>query len=89
MRIKLMEMSPLSHVDKIKRPLLVIQGANDPRVPRSEAEQIVKAVRDNEQTAWYLLAMDEGHGFKKKANRDRMNEVVVQFLDEHALPAGK
>ncbi len=89
MRQKLMEISPLTQVSKIKRPLLVIQGANDPRVPRSEAEQIVKAVRDNQQTAWYLLAMDEGHGFKKKGNRDRMGEAVVQFLDQHVLPVGK
>jgi len=81
----LTRISPLTQAEKIKRPLLVIQGANDPRVPRSEAEQILKAVRDNGQTAWYLLALDEGHGFKKKSNRDRMAEVVVQFLDAYVL----
>lgn len=86
MREFLHSISPLTHAREIRKPLFVIQGANDPRVPRSEAEQIVQAVRANGQTAWYLLAMDEGHGFRKKANRDRMAEAVVQFLDEHLLP---
>ena len=85
MREFLTRISPLTNVDKIRRPLLIIQGANDPRVPRSEAEQILEAVRGKGQTAWYLLALDEGHGFKKKSNRDRMGEVVVQFLDQHLL----
>ena len=86
MREFLHSISPLTHADKIATPLFVIQGANDPRVPRSEAEQILKAVRDNGQQAWYMLAMDEGHGFKKKDNRDRMSEAVIQFLDQHLLP---
>lgn len=87
MREFLHAISPLTHAAKIDKPLFVIQGANDPRVPRSEAEQIVRAVRANGQNAWYLLAMDEGHGFRKKGNRDRMFEAVVQFLDAHLLPA--
>ncbi len=86
MREFLHSISPLTHAHKIARPLFVIQGANDPRVPRSEAEQILKAVRDNGQQAWYMLAMDEGHGFRKKDNRDRMAEAVIQFLDQHLLP---
>jgi dipeptidyl aminopeptidase/acylaminoacyl peptidase len=77
--------SPLNRAGEIRAPLFVIQGANDPRVPASEAEQILRAVRDNRQTAWYLLALDEGHGFKKKANKDRMGEAVIQFLDRHLL----
>ncbi len=85
MREFLTRISPLTQVDKINRPLLIIQGANDPRVPRSEAEQILSAVRGKGQTAWYLLALDEGHGFRKKGNKDRMGEVVVQFLDQHLL----
>lgn len=85
MREFLTRISPLTQVDKITRPLLIIHGANDPRVPRSEAEQILKAVRAKGLTAWYLLAMDEGHGFRKKANRDRMGEAVIQFLDQHLL----
>jgi dipeptidyl aminopeptidase/acylaminoacyl peptidase len=87
MREFLLSISPLTHVDRIRAPLFVIQGANDPRVPRSEAEQILKAVRANGREAWYMLAADEGHGFRKKANRDRMNEAVIQFLDQHLLPA--
>ena len=86
MREFLHSISPLTHAHKIARPLFVIKGANDPRVPRSEAEQILKAVRDNGQQAWYMLAMDEGHGFRKKDNRDRMAEAVIQFLDQHLLP---
>lgn len=86
MRSFLTSISPLTHVERIQRPLLVVQGANDPRVPRTEAEQILKAVRANGQTAWYLLAQDEGHGFRKKANRDRMAEAVIQFFDQHLLP---
>lgn len=85
MREFLHQISPLTQAEKIGKPLFVIQGANDPRVPRSEAEQILQAVRNNGQTAWYMLALDEGHGFRKKVNRDRMDEAVIQFLDEHLL----
>lgn len=87
MREFLKSISPLTHADRIRAPLFVIQGANDPRVPRSEAEQILAAVRANGRDAWFMLAADEGHGFRKKANRDRMGEAVIQFLDMHLLPA--
>ena len=86
MRKFLTSISPLTRAEQIRQPLFVIQGANDPRVPRSEAEQILKAVRGNGLDAWFLLAQDEGHGFRKKANRDRMNEAVIQFLDQYLLP---
>ena len=86
MREFLTSISPLTRAEEIRQPLFVIQGANDPRVPSSEAEQILKAVRGNGLDAWYLLAQDEGHGFRKKANRDRMNEAVIQFLDQYLLP---
>ncbi|MEZ5059167.1 MAG: alpha/beta fold hydrolase [Saprospiraceae bacterium] len=82
MRKFLEEVSPLTHAAKIKTPLLVVQGLNDPRVPASESEQIVKAVRDNGGDAWYLLAKDEGHGFKKKSNRDFYQATVVMFLEK-------
>ncbi|MEO1044087.1 MAG: prolyl oligopeptidase family serine peptidase [Pseudomonadota bacterium] len=72
--------SPLRNADKITKPLFIIQGANDPRVPASEAEQILSAVRANGGEAWYLLAMDEGHGFRKKANRDFQREAETLFL---------
>ena len=61
--------------------MFVIQGANDPRVPASEAEQIVAAAREAGTSAWYMLALDEGHGFRKKDNRDAMNEAVVLYFD--------
>ncbi len=85
MREYLLSISPTNHVDKIKKPLFVIQGANDPRVPMTEAEQMVKSIRENNGTVWYMLAKDEGHGFRKKENRDRMTEAVALFLKENLL----
>lgn len=76
------KISPLKNADEIDKPLFIIQGANDPRVPASEAEQILSAVRANGGDAWYLLAKDEGHGFRKKSNRDFMSEAVVVFLKQ-------
>lgn len=69
-RAKLIEISPMTSVDKLRIPLFVVTGGNDPRVPASEADQIVKAVRAKGGEAWHLLAADEGHGFAKKANQD-------------------
>ena len=68
MRAFLTRIAPLTNVRHITKPLLVVQGANDPRVPRSESEQIVAAVRRNGGEAWYVLALDEGHGFAKRSN---------------------
>ncbi len=70
MNAHLQKISPLTNVAKIKIPLMVVTGANDPRVPASEANQIVAAVRAQGGTAWHVLAKDEGHGFRKKANID-------------------
>jgi Dipeptidyl aminopeptidases/acylaminoacyl-peptidases len=72
--------SPLNMTERMTKPLLVIQGANDPRVPRSEAEQIVAKLRSSGRDVWYLLAMDEGHGFRKKANQDAAAAVQTMFL---------
>lgn len=58
------------------------QGANDPRAPASESDQMLAAVRDNGTEAWYLLARDEGHGFSKKSNQDYMREAVTVFLND-------
>jgi len=80
------KISPLTNVSKIVKPLFVIQGLNDPRVPASEAEQIVKAVRDNGHEAWYLLANDEGHGFRKKANQSVYLQAVAQFVEKVLFP---
>ncbi|HEU5181098.1 MAG TPA: S9 family peptidase [Candidatus Polarisedimenticolia bacterium] len=75
--------SPIHKVDRIKAPLLVLQGANDPRVPAVEAEQIVKAVRDKGGVAEYILFPDEGHGWSKLANRIAASRATVEFLDRH------
>jgi dipeptidyl aminopeptidase/acylaminoacyl peptidase len=77
--------SPLHHVDRLRAPLLVVHGRNDPRVPQSEAEQIVRAVREKGEEVWYLLALDEGHGFQKKENRDVMTAVIALFLERQLL----
>ncbi|RIJ31079.1 S9 family peptidase [Henriciella algicola] len=76
------EISPLNNASEITKPLFIIQGANDPRVPASEAEQILEAVRQNGGEAWFLLAMDEGHGFAKKSNRDFQREAETLFLQD-------
>ena len=78
--------SPLNKVGDITAALYVIQGKNDPRVPQSEAEQIVAAVQGKGKEAWYLLALDEGHGFQKKENRDYLIATVVAFLERTLLP---
>ena len=70
---------------KITKPLFVVQGANDPRVPRTEAEQMVATVKRNGTPVWYLLAKDEGHGFRKKANADFQFYATVQFIRTYLL----
>ena len=82
----LQQISPLTNVEKIRKPLFVVQGKNDPRVPVTEAEQMVKAVRDQGGAAWYLMAKDEGHGFQKKKNADFQFISTIQFLQEQLLP---
>ncbi len=82
----LAKISPLNNVAKIKRPLFVVQGQNDPRVPVTEAEQMVKALRAQGSPCWYLLAKDEGHGFAKKKNADFQFLAQILFLREHLLP---
>jgi len=85
MREFLHKISPLTNADKITKPLFVAQGANDPRVPASEAEQIVSTVRKNGVEVWYLLAKDEGHGFQKKSNRDYYYLAVAMFWEKYLL----
>jgi dipeptidyl aminopeptidase/acylaminoacyl peptidase len=80
MRSFLRRISPLTNADRITRPLLVVHGKNDPRVPLSEAEQIVNKLRSKGREVWYLLAADEGHGYRKKQNRDAYYETFAQFL---------
>ena len=80
MRAFLQRISPLNRTHMIRRPLLVVQGLNDPRVPASESEQLVAKVRANGNEVWYLAARDEGHGFRKKANQEAYLQTVVAFL---------
>jgi dipeptidyl aminopeptidase/acylaminoacyl peptidase len=84
-RAKLAEISPLTSVDKLKIPLLVVTGANDPRVPESEANQIVAAVRAKGNAAWHLVGKNEGHGFRKKENRDYQALVETMFWEKYLL----
>lgn len=85
MRTFLQEASPLTHVDRIADPLFVVQGRNDPRVPMSEAEQIVAGVRSRGIDVWYLLANDEGHGFKRKSNRDVLTRATTMFFERYLI----
>ena len=80
MREFLESISPNRNAEKISKPLLVVQGQNDPRVPASESEQMVATIRENGGRVWYLLAEDEGHGFRKKNNRDFYYATVASFL---------
>ncbi|HEX5758654.1 MAG TPA: S9 family peptidase [Thermoanaerobaculia bacterium] len=85
MRAFFERISPRRQAAKIRRPLLVAQGANDPRVPLSESEEIVRAVEANGAPVWYLVAKDEGHGFAKKPNTDYLQAVLFEFIDRHLL----
>jgi dipeptidyl aminopeptidase/acylaminoacyl peptidase len=85
MAAHLEKISPLTNVKKIRKPLLVVQGANDPRVPLTEAEQMTRAIRENGGQVWYLMAKDEGHGFAKKKNADFQFLSTILFFREHLL----
>lgn len=77
--------APLNNAGRITKPLFVVQGANDPRVPASEAEQMVEKVRGNGGPVWFLNAKDEGHGFRKKPNMDFQFYATVMFIRQHLL----
>jgi dipeptidyl aminopeptidase/acylaminoacyl peptidase len=81
----LLSISPITHAERITKPLFVIQGANDPRVPVTESEQMVNMIRENNGIVWYMLAKDEGHGYRKKENRNNMHEAITLFLMEYLL----
>ncbi len=85
MRAFLESISPLNNVDKINIPLLVVQGQNDPIVPMSESEQLVKALRLRGQTVWYMNALNEGHGYDRKENRDLYQQATILFLRKYLL----
>ena len=79
-RDKLVERSPVTYLDAVLCPLLVIQGTNDPRVPQEESDQVVERLRANGGRVEYLVIEDEGHGFTKRANADRAYARIVDFL---------
>ena len=85
MRAHLEKISPLTNAARIKKPLFVIQGKNDPRVPYTEAEQIVAKVREGGTPVWYLRAENEGHGFQKKENQDYQFYATVLFMQQTVL----
>lgn len=85
MREFLLRISPLNNAEKIRKPLFVIHGKNDPRVPLNEAEQIVATVRQNGTPVSYLMATNEGHGFAKKENVDFQFYATVMFIKAHLL----
>jgi len=82
MREFLQKISPLSNVGKINQPMLIVQGQNDPRVPVSESEQMVAKIRANGGEVWYLLGLNEGHGFAKRDNVDYYQWAVALFLEK-------
>ncbi len=83
----LKSISPYFHADEIERPLLVLQGANDPRVLQEESDDIVAKVRANDVPVEYVVFPDEGHGFRKKANKIEANRTIRQFLDRYVKNA--
>lgn len=86
MRAFLESISPLNQADRISKPLFVIQGKNDPRVPWTESEQIVAALKKRGTPVWYMLAEDEGHGFQKKANADYQFYALLAFVERTLFP---
>jgi dipeptidyl aminopeptidase/acylaminoacyl peptidase len=78
--------APLHHAGQIKKPLFVVAGRNDPRVPYQEGEQMVATVKTNGTPVWFLMAKDEGHGFSKKRNQDFQFYATVAFIQEYLLP---
>jgi len=85
MKAFLEKISPLNNADKIRKPLFVVQGKNDPRVPYTEAEQIVAQLKKQNTPVWFLMANDEGHGFAKKNNADFLFYAQIKFMEQTLL----
>lgn len=77
--------APFNHADKIKKPIFIIQGGNDPRVPLTESVQMKDKIKQNGGTVWYLMAKDEGHGFRKKNNQDFLFYASIQFITQYLI----
>jgi dipeptidyl aminopeptidase/acylaminoacyl peptidase len=88
MRAHLEEISPLNNVADIGVPMLIVQGQNDPRVPVTESEQMAGALRQQGQAVWYMNALNEGHGYRRKENKDIYQQAVVLFFQHHLLGGG-
>jgi dipeptidyl aminopeptidase/acylaminoacyl peptidase len=85
MREYLEKIAPMNNIDKIKKPMFVIAGKNDPRVPVSESQQIADALKKQGTPVWLLIAKDEGHGYRKKSNQDFQFYATVEFLQQYLL----
>ncbi len=85
MREYLTRIAPMTMVKNLKKPMYIVQGKNDPRVPYTEAEQIVKTLKENGAPAWYLLGKNEGHGFGKKENQDFDFYTTILFVQKYLL----
>jgi dipeptidyl aminopeptidase/acylaminoacyl peptidase len=85
MREFMLRTAPLNNAKNITKPIFIVAGGNDPRVPVNEAEQMVRTVRENRTPVWYLMAKDEGHGFAKKKNQDFQFYATVMFAREYLL----
>lgn len=85
MREFLEKIAPRNHADKITKPLFVVQGKNDPRVPELESQDMVNVIRKQGTPVWYLLADDEGHGFRKKKNADYQFFATILFVKKYLL----
>src|SRR5260370_772770 len=85
MREFLEKIAPMNNIEKIKKPMFVIAGKNDPRVPVSESQQIADALKKQGTPVWLLIAKDEGHGYRKKPNQDFQFYATVEFLQENLL----
>jgi len=85
MREFLEKIAPMNNIEKIKKPMFVIAGKNDPRVPVSESQQVADALKKQGTPVWLLIAKDEGHGYRKKSNQDFLFYATVEFLQENLL----
>jgi dipeptidyl aminopeptidase/acylaminoacyl peptidase len=85
MRSHLEKISPLNNIDQIGVPMFIVQGENDPRVPVTESAQVVEALRKQGHTVWYMNALNEGHGYRKRENRDIYQQATVLFLKQHLV----
>lgn len=77
--------APMNHTDKINKPLFIVQGGNDPRVPYTELIQMKEKIQQNGGAVWFLMAKDEGHGFRKKNNVDFQFYSTIEFIKQFLL----